>query len=472
MSHLDWNATLRTIKEEVAQVHFQNVLLPLEFINIDEKSVRLGVLSNFHADRVQSFTSVIKKAIRKHTGNDVQLEFELISKENEQAAKSVQVPTHTIVLPKTSSLISPVVMPTVDETAAKELFDTVEPNFPVFKNDFFICGFNDVAYKFGNLFAENRDSNIHTLTIVSQVGLGKTHMLSEIGSQIYRKNPNLRIRYTNAEAFTGEMFQSFQSNQEGFAFKKKYRRDTDVLLFDDLHLLTKRTKSQEELVHIYNEITANGGRVLFTSSIPIHQLTDFSIPLKSRLAASIVAEIRHPSFEERVEILSKAAIANQIEVDVPVLRILASRNASDMRGIIGNLISAHMQSHIQNKPLDANFLSEGGLFKEIKSETITLDEIIAVVEYNFGITREELNSKSRKGNIAWARQVAMYIARKFTHHSLELIGKTFGRDHATVCHAFEKVKEVMNEQPSKKYEVEFLIKKLQAKTPGKNDGLL
>ncbi len=476
MSYLDWHATLNTIKEEVAQVHFQNVLLPLELINVNDKSVRIGVLSNFHADRVQSFTSVIKKAIRKQTGSDLQLEFEvLISKENELAARSPSagsaVCTETVVMPA-SMRSRNLVLPTVEETLPQELFETVQPNYPVFTNEFFVCGYNQVAYQFGRLFAEHRDSNIHTLTLLSQVGMGKTHLLSEIGKQIYRNNPNLRIRYTHAEAFTGDMYQSFQSAQESYLFKRKYRHQTDILLFDDLHLLTKRTKSQEELCHIYNEITSNGGRVLFTSSVPIHKLEEFSVPLRSRLASSLIAEIRHPSFEERVEILSKAAVAHQMEIETPVLRLLAEKGNSDVRGLIGTLFRIHLQSRLENKALDADFLSQEGLLREIKRESVTLDEIVAIVEYNFGITRQELSSKSRKGNVAWARQVAMHLARKFTQLSLEQIGKNFGRDHATVCHADEKVKGVMKEHPSKRYEVEFLVKKLQSKSPVKSDGLL
>lgn len=475
MSYLDWHATLKTIQEEVAQVHFQNVLLPLQLIDIDDKSVRLGVLSNFHADRVQSFTSVIKKAIHKQTGSDLQLEFEVLIREaNELASRS----SGTAPTPAQSTFVPPVSLKVlqkplhIEEAVPQELFETVEPNYPSFSNEFFICAFNQVAYQFGLLFAEKRDSNIQTLTVVSQVGMGKTHLLSEIGKAIHKKNPSLRIRYTHAEAFTGEMYQSFQSNHDSFAFKRKYRHETDVLLFDDLHLLTKRTKSQEELVHIYNEITSNGGRVLFTSSVPIHKLEEFSVPLRSRLSSSVIAEIRHPSFEERVEMLSKAAASNQMEVETPVLRILAEKGNSDVRGLIGTLIRIHLQSQLENKTLNASYLSEEGLMREIKREAVTMEEIVALVEYNFGISREELGSKSRKGNVAWARQVAMYLARRFTQLSLEQIGKNFGRDHATVCHADEKVKEAMKEQPSKRYEVEFLQKKLQMKAPVKSDGIL
>jgi chromosomal replication initiator protein len=115
--------------------------------------------------------------------------------------------------------------------------------------------------------------------------------------------------------------------------------------------------------------------------------------------------------------------------------------------------------------LDGEFLAQEGMVREVHQEAITLAEIVGLVEHNFGVSRSDMSSKSRKGNITWARQVAMFLARKFTLMPLEEIGKAFGRDHATVIHAFQKVTETIEQQPTRRYEIEFLKQKIESRTP-------
>jgi chromosomal replication initiator protein len=140
--------------------------------------------------------------------------------------------------------------------------------------------------------------------------------------------------------------------------------------------------------------------------------------------------------------------------------------------LLGVFLRLHLQSQIQKRPLDSHFLAKEGLNFEAPNQAISLKEIIALVENSFGISKTELSSKSRKGVIVWARQVAMYLSRRFTLLSLEEIGKSFGRDHATVLYAYEKVSEALRAQPTRKYEVEFLVNKLQSRISRKSDDLI
>jgi len=144
---------------------------------------------------------------------------------------------------------------------------------------------------------------------------------------------------------------------------------------------------------------------------------------------------------------------------------LADKHQTDVREMIGTLLRVHLQATLENKRLDGEFLAREGLVRETHREAITLAEIVSLVEHNFGVSRTDMFSKSRKGNINWARQVAMFLARTYTLLPLEEIGKQFGRDHATVIHAFSKVKETMEQQPTRRYEVEFLQQKLQGRAP-------
>jgi chromosomal replication initiator protein len=132
--------------------------------------------------------------------------------------------------------------------------------------------------------------------------------------------------------------------------------------------------------------------------------------------------------------------------------------------MIGSLVRWHLQAKLNNLPLDTQFVSTQAP-QEPHREAVNMQEIVGLVETTFGVSRTELISKSRKGKVNWARQVAMYLARMHTLLPLEEIGKTFGRDHATVIYAFQRVQESIAEQPTKRYEVEFLRRKLQARTP-------
>ncbi len=473
MNSLDWTATLNSIKEDLPSAQFQNWLKPIEYISSNETSVHLGVPSRFHEDMLRSrFIDTLKKAIRRQTGSDLQLEFEiLVRDENTEASRS------EILIPQASAPnINPNNRPALrlienknssneDNSSSVESFRA--PNYPKFTTPFLVTGFNQLAYQCAMLFAEGSNAQANPLIIQSSVGMGKTHLLSEIGEAIHRRQPNLRIRYTTFESFTSEMVKSF-NDKTASAFQHRYRMDTDVLLFDDVAGLAGRKRSQEELLHIFNEILARGGRVAFTTSQPISRLTEFIDPLKSRLASGLSIEIKTPNHEEKVELLGQVSFHSQISVDATVLRSIADKGQKDVRELIGSLFRIHLQAQLENKPLNNDFLAKEGWIQESQKEVITLDEIISLVEHNFGITRTDLISKSRKQAIAWPRQVAMYLARRYTLLPLEEIGKTFGRDHATVIHAFDKVSQTMQFQPTQGYQVEFLIKKLEARQPKDN----
>jgi chromosomal replication initiator protein len=249
------------------------------------------------------------------------------------------------------------------------------------------------------------------------------------------------------------------------AFKKIYTQETDILLFDDVHSLENRIKTQEVLLHVFNDIVARGGRIAFTTTVTPQRLNGFIDPLKSRLTSGVTAEIKPLSFEEKVEVLGRFAAHNQIPIEGPALRSLADRGQKDIRELIGTLLRLHLQSKLENRAFSEAFVAEEAIGYEAPREAVTMAEIVSLVEHHLGVPRTELVSKSRKGATTWARQVAMYLARTGTLLSLEEIGKTFDRDHATVIHAFERVKETISSQPTRKYEVEYLKRKLQSRSP-------
>ena len=465
MPQLDWDATINAIRESLPQTQFQNWFKPLTLVRCDDTSIVVGVPSKFHEEWLRNhYASQLSHAIRKTCGTDLQLEFEvLVQNENFEASLSPNAP-----LPMTRASLR-VIEGKANESENRDISREVNhqaptrPNLPPFGHPFFQLEFNQFAYQCANLMSQGK-LPVSPLIIQAGIGMGKTHLLSEIGQSLHRGNPKLRIRYTNAENFTAEMVHHIRANTS-LTFKSKFRDDTDILLFDDLHGLAGRLKIQEELLHCFNEITARGGMVAFTCLQAPQRLEEFIDPLKSRVSSGLIAEIRHPGFEDKVQLLAKMCENNRLDIDPLFLRSLADKGQKDVRELIGTLLRIHLQSELENKPLTSETLRQEGWIGETKKEVITLDEIITLVEHNFGISRDDMISKSRKSVTVWARQVAMYLARHHTLLPLEEIGKTFGRDHATVIHAFQKVTETMESQPTRRYEVEFLKQKLQNRSP-------
>ncbi len=458
---LDWDAALNSIRESLPQTQFQNWISPVELIRIDKTSVVLGVPSRFHEDWLRShYAEKISSAIQSQCGASLQLEFEIqVRQENVQAAQTLA--------PKA---LAPRPNLRIVEPPLESGPDAATPTLPVFHHPVIELRFNKVAYQCVAMFVEAREMVFNPLVLLGGIGMGKTHLLSEIGNRLHSTDASLRIQYTNAEAFTYEYVRHMKSN-DLMNFKKKFTHETDVLLFDDVQGLSNRLKTQEVLLHIFNEIVDRGGRIAFSTTVSPHRLEGFLEPMKSRLTSGVTAEIKPIAYEEKVELLAQMAAHNRISIEGPVLRSLADKGQKDIRELIGTLLRVHLQCKLENRPLDHAFMAEEAVLHEPSREAVTMSEIVSLVEHHLGVPRSELVSKSRKGATTWARQVAMYLARTGTLLSLEEIGKTFDRDHATVIHAFEKVKEAVTTQPTRKYEVEFLKRKLQARSPRQNSDL-
>lgn len=466
MPQLDWNATINSIRESLPQTQFQNWFKPLTLIRCNENSVVLGVPSRFHEEWVRShYSQQLRRAIKNQVGTELQLEFEvLVGDENVEASMSPHPePSPPVPHGRPNLRIVESPPPGPEEAAAAKVEIPERPTIPPVTHPFFELECNHVAYQCAQMVIAGTFT-VNPLIIQAGVGMGKTHLLSEIGHRLEATRPGVRVRYVNGETFTAEMVNAIK-NDRILQFKRKYREETEILLFDDIQVLSRRIRTQEELLHIFNEIVTRGGHVIFSSSLPPHRIEDFIDPLKSRILSGVVAEVKQPTFDERVEILARMCARNQLHMEGPVLRSLADKGQKDIRELIGTLLRVHLQAKLENKPLDHEFLAKEVMGRDPQKENITMDEIITLVEHNFGVDRSELLSKSRKSVTTWSRQVAMYLARHYTLLPLEAIGKALGRDHATVIHAFQKVTETMESQPHRRYEVEFLKQKLQNRGP-------
>ena len=295
------------------------------------------------------------------------------------------------------------------------------------------------------------------LFIYGGVGLGKTHLLHAIGQHIAATKKNSKVVYIASEQFTNEFIDAIQ-NSTLVKFRKRYRL-ADVLLIDDIQFLAGKERSQEEFFHTFNALFDGHKQIVLSSDRPPAEIGDLSSRLVSRFEWGLTAELQPPDVETRTAILRKKAAETHVEIDQRVLTFLAARIRSNVRRLEGALV--RVASYVSlNREMPSEEKIEH-LLKDILQEearrTISVEQIQKRVAEHFDVRIADMTSKRRPANIAFPRQIAMYLARELTKGSLSEIGEQFGgRDHGTVLHAHRLVKNRMRDDGKIRQVVSFL----------------
>jgi len=293
------------------------------------------------------------------------------------------------------------------------------------------------------------------------VGLGKTHLLHAIGQYVASQRKGARVAYVSSEKFTNEYIDGIQNNQLA-KFRKKYRQ-TDVLLIDDIQFLAGKERIQEEFFHTFNALHESHKQIVLTCDRPASEIQNLEHRLVSRFEWGLVTDLQPPDIEMRVAILKKKADFMKVTLPEDVLNFLANRIRTNVRRLEGALIRVASYASLTGRKLTMEVVE--GLLREILHEegryAISIEVIQKKVAEHFDLRLADMSSKRRPENIAFPRQVAMYLARQLTDSSLSIIGDAFGgRDHGTVLHACRRIESLCKSDPLFQQEVEFLRKVL------------
>jgi chromosomal replication initiator protein len=276
------------------------------------------------------------------------------------------------------------------------------------------------------------------LFIHGGTGLGKTHLIQAMGQEVLKRGKGT-VCYTTCETFTNEYIQALQQH-ELTAFRKKYRH-IDLLLIDDIHFLASKEGIQEEFFHTFNSLHQNQKQIVMTSDRPVSEIANLQQRLVSRFEWGLVTEMDMVDLETRVAILRRKREELNIRLEDPVLFFIAQHVKSNIRKLEGALLRAASYASLTRKPVTTEAL-EYLLRDTIEQENqtaLTLEGIQRMVAEYYDIRLGDMTSKQRPHNIAFPRQVAMYLCREMTEQSLPSIGNAFGRNHATVLHAHRSV---------------------------------
>ena len=310
--------------------------------------------------------------------------------------------------------------------------------------DTFVVGNNNsFAHAAAMAVAQQPGKAYNPLFLYGGTGLGKTHLLHAVGQHVSGAKKGAKVSYVSSEKFTNEYIAAIQENQL-VKFRKKYRQ-ADVLLIDDIQFLAGKERIQEEFFHTFNALHEAHKQIVLTCDRPASEIQNLEHRLVSRFEWGLVTDLQPPDVETRLAILRNKVKTMGVEIPEDVLTFLANRIRTNIRRLEGALIRVASYAHLTGKELTNDVVEN--LLREILQEegrhTITIEVIQKKVAEKFDLRMADMTSKRRPENIAFPRQIAMFLSRQLTEHSLSAIGEAFGgRDHTTVLHACRKVKEL------------------------------
>jgi chromosomal replication initiator protein len=368
--------------------------------------------------------------------------------------------------------VEPIAPPPAHETREAppepgQLAPTVLPFPDRYTFDTFIPGpSNRFAHAAAMAVADAPPSKAYNpLFVYGGAGLGKTHLLFAIGNHMTRLTPSLRVRYVTSESFIGEFVRSVRERQ-AYQFQRRYR-NTDVLLVDDIQFLARAEETQTEFFHTFNALHGAERQIVIASDRPPQELSGMGERLVGRFRWGLCVDVQPPDLETRIAILQLKARRERIDVPDPVLELIATKFDQNIRELEGALLRVAAFASLTHQRADVA-LAERAL-EDLLPQTAAEIPAALILERTasyFGLTRDDLVSKSRSRPLTTARHVAMYLTREWTGLSLIKIGDLFNRDHSTVMHGIHKIEVLMRERGSIYRQVQDLTRSIRADARG------
>ena len=445
-----WEKTLNIIKSEMSEVSFNTWIKSCEPISISSNTIKISVPNSFTQDILEKrYKDLVINSIEAACSKLYKIEF-LIASEIQDIE---EVPEKK----KASNNKD-----TMSVTVNDEMSSTLNPKYTF--ASFVIGNSNRFAHAASLAVAESPAQAYNPLFIYGGVGLGKTHLMHAIGHYILQNNPNAKVVYVSSEKFTNELINAIKDDKNE-EFRNKYR-NVDVLLIDDIQFIAGKERTPEEFFHTFNTLHEANKQIILSSDRPPKEIPTLEDRLRSRFEWGLIADIQAPDFETRMAILKKKADVEKLDVPNEVMVYIATKIKSNIRELEGALIRIVAYSSLTNRDITVDLASEAlkDIISNKQNKNITIDIIQDVVAAYFNLRVEDLKSQRRTRNVAYPRQIAMYLSRKLTDMSLPKIGEEFGgRDHTTVIHAYEKISESLNNDESLQHTINDITKKLTQK---------
>jgi chromosomal replication initiator protein len=442
-----WASSQALLKSLLNPETYNLWFAPLRIRSVDGDTATLVVANDFcEVWLKENYLGLIRDVLVQASGQPLKVRFEVSN-----APEPVHPPSpERAALRPESSLNDRSAHPRDQVFNPKNTFDT------------FVVGNNNTfAHAACLAVAQAPGKSYNPLFLYGGVGLGKTHLLHAIGQYVLAHRKAARVAYVSSEKFTNEYIDAIQNNQL-VRFRKKYRQ-TDVLLIDDIQFLAGKERIQEEFFHTFNALHESHKQIVLTCDRPANEIQNLEQRLVSRFEWGLVTDLQPPDIETRMAILRKKERLLGVQLPDDILHFLAHRIRTNVRRLEGALIRVASYASLTGKKLTVEMVE--GLLREVLHEegrhSISIEAIQKKVAEHFDIRVADMTSKRRPENIAFPRQIAMFLSRQMTECSLNAIGEAFGgRDHGTVLHACRLVRDRMEVDASIRQIVHYLEKKL------------
>ena len=417
------NNAKNLLKEEMGNISFMTWINPLEIKEMTDKKIVFTVTSTFQKDVIEKkYLELIKNTFKYITNKEYEIT--------------------TYCTEGNTDFESPVTRATLNTSTG------LNPNYTF---DTYVVGNNNrFAQAAALAVAEAPATSYNPLFLYGGVGLGKTHLMQAIGNEILQGYSDKKVLYVTSEKFTNEFINCIKDNKNE-EFRNKYR-NIDALLIDDIQFIAGKKQVQEEFFHTFNTLHENGCQIIMTSDKPPKDIDNLEDRLKSRFEWGLMADISNADYETRLAILRKKVQLENIIIDDNILSNIAIKVDSNIRELEGTLNKILAKASLTHSPISVE-LAEQCINEVIsrKEKIISADYIQEVVAKYFNISPKDIKSSKRSNDIAYPRQIAMFLCRDLANMPFTKIGESFGkRDHTTVMHACSKIDtEIKNKDNTK-----------------------
>ncbi|MBU4304743.1 MAG: chromosomal replication initiator protein DnaA [Candidatus Omnitrophica bacterium] len=444
-----WSEVLSVLKQEIPAQSFETWLKPTRAVMLSDEQINVEVPNKFFKEwLLDHYYEMLCETLTRIASSQLRIDFIVGTTQASQIAEKIIA---GISREKTPS--EPRHKPDVYLN-------------PKYTFDSFVVGpSNRFAHAASSAVAESPARAYNPLFIYGGVGLGKTHLMQAVGHFILEKTPGAKLSYTTSERFTNQLINAIQTRTT-MRFREKYR-NVDILLIDDIQFIAGKESTQEEFFHTFNTLYDAHKQIILSSDRSPKDIPGLEERLISRFEWGLVTDIQPPDLETRIAILRKKAEREIVKVPDDVMFFIAEKIHSNIRELEGSLIRVVAYSLLTNNQISiavAEEVLKDAIKEDAHTQIITIDCIQKVIAENFDIRISDIKKEGRKKIISYPRQIAMFLARELTNHSLSEIGEYFGgRDHTTVLHAYEKIRKLSKINTKVKDLLTSLINKIETK---------
>lgn len=469
-SHISvWDNCLSSIKKFVDPQAYKTWFAPIRPVQLEASSLTIQVPNNFFYEWIEEhYVSLLRTSIRKELGENAKLKYQILTagkkpKSNGMASSSTSAASpapagaYQKAPAKDETIKNPFVIPGI-----RRIKIDPQVNRALTFDNFIEGDCNKLARSAAYAVANNPGKTaFNPLVIYGDSGLGKTHLAHAVGNAIMDQHDDVVVLYVSSDVFTNQVVQSIKNNvAEDFV---NFYQMVDILIVDDIQFLERKQKTQEIFFHIFNQLHQNNKQIIMTSDRPPKDLDGLEDRLISRFKWGLTADLQEPDYETRMAIFEDKMAKNGVHIPFDVQDYICYNIHGNVRELEGIIVSLAAQMVLTQREIDMD-LAKSVVSQYINkaSNEVNVDFILSIVSEAFEISIDQLKSKSRKRDIVIGRQVAMYLAKKYTDVSLKDLGQVFGgRDHSTVIYSLKTVEDLLETDDKLSGRVDGVVKKIK-----------